>query len=136
MSMIRTFNASGGRANSARILNQELHVDAVFFDSIEDIIPISRKIFTPEQRVIKDKWIQGPANKYPTGGTFSDALNRTLVLDLKFDDLGRPFGRGGTYDAAAHKKAVEELTPAELWRAKPDAYSILHGNPSTEYLPY
>ena len=114
VSMIRTFNASCSRAGSARILNEELHVDAIFFDSIEEIVPIDRKTFPGESGLIMDKWIQGSANKYPSGGTLSDAFNRTLVLDLKFDDFRRPLERGGTHDAVAHHRAAEELTPTEL----------------------
>lgn len=88
----------------------------MYIDTLKDIV----KNTGPDLEVIRTvgrekgrKWAQDSRYKYFTGESFADAINRTTVLDLVYDDLGRPSKRGGKLDSAFLRRPRAELSLVE-----------------------
>lgn len=115
ITMVRSFDATARTLCTTSIVGNELHVQGVFCDTIQDIIPYGS---TPEiiavSREKSYRWGLDSKGKYPTGEKFQEAYCRTYAMDLKYDWIGRPCGRGGAFDSALSRKKPVELTQAEI----------------------
>lgn len=112
----RAFDATARAKSSASIVGFQLCTEAIFCVTIQDIIPYSgpnQAAVTANARAKKARWTTAWENKYPTDGTFMEAIQRTHVMDLKYDGLMRPSERGGTHNAAIMQKPLGQLSPEE-----------------------
>ena len=110
------YNPLGDTASRSFIEHNVLHVSGVHLDFLKDIIPNISPDMEAARAVARDKgaqWAVESNHKYPTGGTCVDAINRTKVLDVVYDYLGRPAERGGIYDNAFAEKSRGELSLTE-----------------------
>ncbi|KAK0944920.1 hypothetical protein LTR29_003511 [Friedmanniomyces endolithicus] len=81
-------------------------------DRLKDIIPNTGPEPDRVRAVAREKCQS--QHKYRLGGTYAEAIQRTIVLDLVYNDLGRPVRRGGLYDFTLRHKPRAECTPVEL----------------------
>ncbi|OAP65524.1 hypothetical protein AYL99_01496 [Fonsecaea erecta] len=97
--------------------NTTLLVSGVPVDILKDIIPNTGPDLEAVRTVARTKshqWATEMHSKYAaTGESYVDALNRTLSLDVMYDDLGRASRRGGKLDFAFLRRARAELSLAE-----------------------
>lgn len=110
------YSPLGDASSRSFIENSELHVSGVFIDVLKDVIQDKGPDMEAVRAVAREKgrqWAVESNHKYPTGGTWADAINRTIVLDLVYDYMGRPSERGGRHDSAFLKKPRAELTLTE-----------------------
>lgn len=110
------YSPLGDSPSRSFIENQLLYVSGVFIDTIKDIIPNTGPDLELVRAVGREKgrqWATESNHKYPTGGTWVDAINRTLVLDVVYDYLGRPSERGGKNDNDFLRKPRTELSLTE-----------------------
>ncbi|RDW78221.1 hypothetical protein BP5796_06073 [Coleophoma crateriformis] len=96
--MVPAFNASDTPAYTAFILENELHVSAIFVDIIKHNFPTDPFKVESLHEVLR-QWDAEPNSLYATGETFVDALCSTLVMDLEFDFRERACARGGKLDS-------------------------------------
>jgi hypothetical protein len=113
---IPAYSPLGDAPSRTFIEDRELHVSGVFIDVLKDIIPNKG----PDTEAVRAvgvgkgrQWAVESNHRYPTGGTWVDAINRTVVLDVVYDYMGRPSERGGRHDSAFLKKERSELTLTE-----------------------
>ena len=93
-----------------------LCVSGVYIDSLKDTIPgsgLDRKATSAFGREKGRKWATEAKHKYFTGESLTDAINRTRVLDLVNDELGRPSERGGKADTTFLNRPRAELSLVE-----------------------
>ena len=108
-----------GDAPSRSFIEDEdktLCTSGVYIDTLKDVI----KNTGPDLEVIRAiaeekgrKWAVDSQHKYFTGESFADAIRRTSVLDLIYDEQGRPSERGGKADTAFLRRPRAELSPVE-----------------------
>lgn len=110
---VRSFNATGDTACSAEIWGPKLHVNGVRCGTIKDTMPSVPKTRATASETTR-KWESQIKGQYPTGETFSQALNRTYVMDLKEDWRFRACERGECVDFDLLAKRPEELDRKSL----------------------
>ncbi|KAK0516572.1 hypothetical protein JMJ35_001175 [Cladonia borealis] len=108
-----------GDAPSRSFIEDEdntLCTSGVYIDTLKDVI----KNTGPGLEVIRAiaeekgrKWAVNSMQKYFTGESFADAISQTSVLDLIYDEQGRPSERGGKADTAFLRRPRAELSPVE-----------------------
>ncbi|KAF4628507.1 hypothetical protein G7Y89_g9642 [Cudoniella acicularis] len=59
------------------------------------------------------KWAIELKHKYFTGESYSDAIRRTVIFNLVYDELARPSERGGKIDNAFFRRPRAELSLTE-----------------------
>ncbi|KAL9108430.1 MAG: hypothetical protein Q9227_006764 [Pyrenula ochraceoflavens] len=110
-----------------------LHTRGVFVDYVKDQIPtLGLDVETIRASGYKKgrEWAMQSKHKYFTGESFSDAIQRTNVLDLTFDEQGRPSERGGKADTAFLRTPRPDLSVEEFRRqmnmrnARSTAYTL------------
>ena len=113
---IAAYRPLGDAPSRSFIDDNMLCTSGVYIDTLKDII----RNTGPDLEVIRTiarekgrKWAQDSRHKYFTGEGFGDAINRTNVLDLVYDDLGRPSERGGKLDSAFLRRPRAELSLVE-----------------------
>ncbi|KIW27846.1 uncharacterized protein PV07_07547 [Cladophialophora immunda] len=98
--------------NSTTLLVSGVHVDV-----LKDIIPNTGPDLEAVRSVARTKsqrWATEMDSTYAaTGESYVDALNRTLALDVVYDELGRPSERGGKLDFAFMRRPRAELSLTE-----------------------
>jgi hypothetical protein len=105
-----------GTPSRSFIEDKTLYVGGVCIDSIIDIIkndgpdPEAARASANEK---SRKWAGDLKYKYFTGEAYFDVLKRTLVLDIVYDDVGRPAERGGKIDFAFLLRPHVELSLVE-----------------------
>lgn len=113
---IAAYRPLGDAPSRSFIDDNTLCTSGVYIDTLKDII----KNTGPDLEVIQSigrekgrKWAQDSRHKYFTGESFADAITRTTVLDLVYDDLGRPSERGGKFDSAFLRRPRAALSLVE-----------------------
>ena len=113
---IAAYNPLGNAPSRSFIMDSKLCVSGVYLDVLQDII----KNTGPDLEAIRAaareqgfKWATASKHKYFTGESYVDAMNRTAVLDLVYDEKGRPSERGNKVDYAFLRKPRDELSLAE-----------------------
>lgn len=98
------------------IQDRKLHLRGVYIDTIKEIIlntgPDLEIIRTNAQDRSR-QWAAHSQHQYFTGETYSDAIGRTVVLDLVYGEFSRPSERGGKIDSAFLAKPRAELSLPE-----------------------
>ena len=110
------YSPLGTAPSRSFIEHNHLHVSGVHVDFLKDMIPNMAQDTEAARAVAYEKarqWVIEANDKYPTGGTWADAMNRTMVLDVVYDYLGRPSERGNKHDNAFLKKSRAELSLTE-----------------------
>jgi hypothetical protein len=116
---IPSFEATKGASCTARIDGIKLHLQAIYVDKIDDIIPLTGN----DMEVVKQagyekgvKWGRESdgGNYGATGEGFIEALDRTLALDLKYDWRGRACARGGFRDDELLQRPKEGMSREDL----------------------
>ena len=110
--LIAAYRPLGDAPSRSFVQNNTLYASGVYVDVLIDIM---REIGpNPEaiQAVAGCKWAIDPKHRYFTGESFGDAITRTAVLDLIYDERGRPSERGGKLDMAFLRRPRAELS---LW---------------------
>ena len=114
--LIAAYRPLGDAPSRSFIEDNTLCTSGVYVDTLKDVIKntgpdldVIRAIATEKGR----KWAVDSKHKYFTGETFGDAMLRTSVLDLVYDDLGRPSERGGKADNAFLRRPRAELSLVE-----------------------
>lgn len=111
---VRTFNATGNSACSAQIYESQLHIKGIFCGTIKDVMPAIRLYALGTFAEKSRRWESGSNGRYPTGEAFSQALDRTQVMDLKENWRGRPCERGGGIDTKLLSKPSTDLDAASI----------------------
>ena len=114
--LIAAYRPLGDAPSRSFIEDNMLCTSGVYVDTLKDVIQNTG----PDLEVIRAvgrekgrKWAIDSKHKYFTGESFADAINRTIVLDLVYNDLGRPSERGGKLDAAFLRRPRAELSLVE-----------------------
>ena len=111
------FSPLDGFPCQAYIENSTLRIGGISIDVLRDKIASDGPNLDAIRSAARDKgfrWARGmPNGKYFTGESAGDALNRTVLLDLRYDELRRPSERGGKQDTVLLNKPAAELSPAE-----------------------
>ena len=113
---IAAYRPLGDAPSRSFIENNKLHVSGVLVDVLKDIIHNKGPDMEATRAIAREKgsrWAFESSYKYPTGGTWADAINRTIVLEVVYDYMGRPSERGGRHDSAFLKKPRSELSLTE-----------------------
>lgn len=114
---VAAYSPLGDTPNRSFIEDREFHVTGVYIDVLEDNIQNVGPDLEAIRAVAYKKgghWATESNHKYTTtGGSWMDAMNRALVLDVMYDYLERPSERGGKQDSAFLKETRNELTPVE-----------------------
>lgn len=116
--LIAAYHPLGDTPSRSFIKNNMLCASGVYVDVLKDIVPNTGPDLKAMLAVGREKgrqWAIESKHKYFTGESFGDAINRTLVLDVVFDDLGRPSERGGKLDSAFLCRPHSELSIEEYW---------------------
>ena len=117
----------GDAPSRSYIEENTLCTSGVNVDTLNDVIKgtgLDLELFRATGNGKRRKWAEGSKHKYFTGESFADAIDRTSVLDLIYDDLGRPSQRGGKVDNAFLGRPRTELSLVEyryqmnMWNAK------------------
>jgi hypothetical protein len=111
---IRSFNATGNSASTTSIDGTNLRIEGVLCGNIKEIMPPPGPKPSPSLVEEIRRWESVSRGKYPTGETFSQALNRTQAMDLKYDWRGRACGRGGYLDFNLLNKYAADMDAASL----------------------
>lgn len=113
---IAAYSPLGDAPSKSFIEGNELHVSGVYIDVLKDIIPDKGPDVEAVRAFARERgrrWAIESGHMYPTGGSWADAINRTIVLDVVYDYLGRPSERGGKHDAEFLKKPRAKLSLTE-----------------------
>jgi len=111
---IRSFNATGHSSSTSSIDGTNLRIEGVPCGTIKEIMPPLGPKPSPSLVEKIRRWESVSRGKYPTGETFSKALNRTQAMDLKYDWRGRACGRGGYLDFDLLSKYAPDMDAASL----------------------
>ncbi|KAK0295446.1 hypothetical protein LTS00_006077 [Friedmanniomyces endolithicus] len=117
VTLVPTYRPLGGIPPVSFIVSDMLHVRGARIDRLKDFIPNTGPELDRVRAVAREKgrkWAIESQHKYRLGGTYAEAIQRTIVLDLVYDELGRPARRGGSYDSTLRHKPRAECTPVEL----------------------
>ncbi|KAK0935821.1 hypothetical protein LTR29_012602 [Friedmanniomyces endolithicus] len=117
VTLVPTYRPLGGIPPVSFIVSDMLHVRGARIDRLKDIVPNTGPELDRVRAVAREKgrkWAIESQHKYRLGGTYAEAIQRTIVLDLVYDELGRPARRGGSYDSTLRHKPRAECTPVEL----------------------
>ena len=113
---VAAYRPLGDTPSRSFIENHTLCASGVYIDTLKDII----KNTGPDLQVIRaireekgSKWAADSKHKYFTDESFGDAIDRTTILDLIYDEQGRPSKRGGKADNAFLDRPRAELSPVE-----------------------
>ena len=110
------FRPFGNIPSRSFIEGNLLYGSGVYIDVIQNIIkntgPDLEAIRTSARNTSRS-WAIELQHRYFNGDSYYDAFNRTIVMDLVYDDHNRPSERGGKYDPAFAKKPRNELTAVE-----------------------
>lgn len=106
---LNSYNATDSSSCTAKIVNLQFHIDAIFVDTISDVMPLTGPDAAAIAKTKCFNWGKASKESYPTGEKFADALKRTQVMDLSYDWRSRPCSRGATLDFAFLKKPREQL---------------------------
>lgn len=93
-----------------------LCISGVRVDSIRDLVPDDGPDLEANRRRGREiglRWDAALSHTYFTGESFGDVMQRTSVLDIVYDDYGRPSERGGKVDYAFLGRPRVDLGPAE-----------------------
>jgi hypothetical protein len=96
-----------------------LFVSGVFIDIVKDIISSTGPDLGTVNAVAREKghnWAVDLKYEYFTSESFADAIGRTAVLDLLYDDSGRASERDGKLDDVFLGRPREELSHVEYQR--------------------
>jgi len=104
--LIAAYRPLGDAPSRSFIKDNTLCVSGVYIDILKDIIPNTG----PDLEAIR---VIDSKHKYFTGESYADAIKRTIVLDLVYDELGRPSERGGKLDIAFLRRPRAELSLME-----------------------
>ncbi|MCJ1315427.1 hypothetical protein MMC15_000746 [Xylographa vitiligo] len=110
------YQTLGDAPSRSYIVNGTLCVSGVYIDIIKDIIINTGPDLEAIRTVAREKgrkWDIESKHKYFTGETYVNAMNRTVVLDLVYDEFGRPSERGNKADFAFLRKPRAELSLTE-----------------------
>ncbi len=114
--LIAAYRPLGDAPSRSFIEDNTLWASGVYIDTLKDVA----KNTGPDLEVIRAvglakrrKWAEDSKHLYFRGESFADAIDRTTVLDLVYDDLGRPSERGGKADNAFLRRPRAELSPTE-----------------------
>ena len=114
--LVAAYRPLGDAPSRSFIEYHTLCTSGVYIDTLKDII----KNTGPDLQVIRAigeekgrKWAVDSKHKYFTGESFRNAIDRTSVLDLIYDEQGRPSKRGGKADNAFLDRPRAELSPVE-----------------------
>ncbi|KAI0198010.1 heterokaryon incompatibility protein-domain-containing protein [Astrocystis sublimbata] len=99
---IPTYNASLGTKPVVKINGCELHVNAVFVDTIATTQPIASNL-QPSDTSIQQSWLPTDSHdNYIAGGTIREAYNHTILADIGRQESmtpgNRPYRRGYAMD--------------------------------------
>lgn len=83
-----------------------LCVSGVFIDVV-----IDRSRETEKTKL--QRWTAEMQDTYFTGESFSDAMERTVVVDVEHNEYGRPSWRGGRFDLSLWQRPHDELDEEE-----------------------
>jgi len=114
--LIAAYRPLGDAPSRSFIEGNTLYVSGVYIDTLKDIIPNTGPDLEAVRAVGREKgrmWAIDTKHKYFTGESFADAINRTMALDLVYDELGRPSERGGKLDFPFLGKPHAELSLIE-----------------------
>lgn len=114
--LIAAYRPLGDAPSRSFIEDNTLCTSGAYIDTLKDVI----KNTGPDLEVIRAnakekgrKWAVDSKHKYFTGESFADAISRTSVLDIIYDELGRPSERGGKADNAFLQRPRAELSLVE-----------------------
>ena len=114
--LMAAYRPLGDAPSRSFIEDDMLCTSGVYIDILKDVCkltgpdPQAINAIGPEKR---RKWAVDSKHKYFTGESFADAIDRTFVLDLIYDEQGRPSKRGGKVDYAFLGTPRAELSPKE-----------------------
>ena len=114
--LIAAYRPLGDTPSRSFIEDNTLCVSGVYIDTLKDIIKNTGPDLNLIRSIAEEKgraWAVDSQHRYFTGETFSDAIKRTSVLDLIYDEQGRPSSRGGKDDPAFLRRPRNELTSVE-----------------------
>ena len=113
----RAYRPLGDTPSRSFIEDHKLCITGVFIDTVKDIIKNTGPDLQVIQAIREEKGRKRAVDskdKYFTGESFSDAIDRTTVLDLIYDEQGRPSKRGGKVDNAFLDRPGGKLSPVEF----------------------
>ena len=111
------FSPLDGYPCNASIQDNKFILSGAFIDVLKDKISSEGPNVEAIRSAAREKgfqWAVQMGGKYFTGESTGDAMNRTVVLDLRYDELRRPSERGGKQDTVFLHKPSAELSPAEF----------------------
>jgi Heterokaryon incompatibility protein (HET) len=114
--LIAAYRPLGVAPSRSFIQGNTLYLSGVYIDVLKDIILNTGPDLEAVRAVAREKghkWAIDSKHKYFTGESFGDAINRTTVLDVVYDELSRPSERGGKLDSAFLKRPRAELSLTE-----------------------
>ena len=98
------------------INHHTLSVSGAYIDDLKDIIRNTGADLETIRSVGREKgrkWAIDSQHRYFTGEAFGDAIQRTAVLDIVYDELGRASERGNKLDTAFLRRPRAELSLVE-----------------------
>ena len=113
---IAAFRPLGDAPSRSFIEDNTLCTSGVYIDTLKDVVRNTGPDLEVIRAVAREKgrkWAIDSKHKYFTGESYADAINRTTVLDLVYNDLGRPSERGGKLDTAFLRRPRAELSLVE-----------------------
>ncbi|TKA66782.1 hypothetical protein B0A55_10502 [Friedmanniomyces simplex] len=116
VALVPTFRPLGDIAPISFIDSDMLCVRGAYIDRVKDTIPNTGPDVATVRAVGQEKgrkWAIESQHKYCMGGTYAEAIQRNIVFDLVYDDLGRPTQRGGRYDSTLRHRPRAECTLPE-----------------------
>ncbi|MCJ1434679.1 hypothetical protein MMC27_004048 [Xylographa pallens] len=114
--LVAAYNPLGNAPSRSFIMDNKLCVSGVYLDVLQDIIKNTGPDLEAIRAVAREqgfKWATASKHKYFTGESYVGAMNRTAVLDLVYDERGRPSERGNKVDYAFLRKPRAELSVTE-----------------------
>lgn len=116
---VPSFEATKGASCTARIDGLNLHLQAIYIDIIDDIIPYTGTDMEAVKKVAYEKGLEwghaAEGGKYEaTEESLDEAMKHTNVLDLKYDWRGRPCARGGRNNAALVQQPRQGMGKEDL----------------------
>ena len=109
----RVYNAGGTDPVRAMIDGQSLVVDGCSVDLIEELSDFWIDMNDPS--IIKDWKPTNSPGMYPTGESFSAALLRAVIADVKIDQDDKISQRNHAMDWAYYDSPQDQLSGAQIW---------------------
>ena len=111
--IVTAYRPLGDTPSRSFIQGSTLYASGVYIDILIDIMRETGPNPETIRAVAREKgrkWAIDSKHRYFTGESFGDAITRTAVLDLIYNELGRPSERGGKLDTAFLRRPRAELS--------------------------